>query len=267
MSGRAGADWESTTMSTSIILTRRSLLRTGAIATAALVGLRPWAPGSAAAAPSHLVRSSYGVGQRFAAGAADLHLVAVSDVAGAALDRALRASEDAFVLTFAGPLDVPLDGGTHRLRNGGLGAFELFLSPVEQPRGDRLYEAVIDRSVGVPPSRSSPARSPEPAARTAAPASSPPNARLFRRVALSRTARGARAELVLRPAAGAARIEGRLMRRGRTIAVAARQVREQRAVLRFRGASHLPAGRYTLLLTVVDRAGAMATRRRRVRLR
>jgi hypothetical protein len=48
--------------------------------------------------------------------------------------------------------------------------------------------------------------------------------------------------------------------------VAQRDVREQRAVLRFRGAPALPAGAYTLLLTVVDGAGLPATRRRRVRL-
>jgi hypothetical protein len=37
-------------------------------------------------------------------------------------------------------------------------------------------------------------------------------------------------------------------------------------VLRLRDAPHLPAGTYTLLLTVVDDAGLIATRRRRVTL-
>jgi hypothetical protein len=273
MAARAGADWE-TTMSTPITLTRRSLLRTGAIATATLVGLRPWAPASAAAAPSHLVRSSYAglEGQRFAAGPVGLRLLSVADVAGAALDRSLRGSEDAFVLTFSGPLDAPLAAGTHDLSNDRLGTFELFLSPVEQPRGDRRYEAVVDRSVGSPKSPPTGSRAPEPAAESETPTATAPgasraSARLFRRVALRRTARGARAEVVLRRAAGAARVEGRLMRRGKTIAVAARSVRDHRAVLRFRGAPELPAGNYTLLLTVVDAAGASATRRRRVTLR
>jgi hypothetical protein len=46
------------TAGSSIALKRRSLLRTGAVASAAaLFGLRPWAA-APAAAPGHLVRSS-----------------------------------------------------------------------------------------------------------------------------------------------------------------------------------------------------------------
>jgi hypothetical protein len=132
--------------------TRRTMLRTGAVATAATIaGLRPWAPQTASAALRHLRRSSYAgrVGQRFGAGAVELRLVAVSDVAGAAVHRSLRRSEDAFVLTFRGPLEPPLAAGTHSLSSAHLGRFQLFLAPVGRPRTDRRYEAVIDRSVGV----------------------------------------------------------------------------------------------------------------------
>ena len=50
-------------------LTRRSLLRSGSLATAAtLAGLRPWSAAPALASAGHLQRSAYDglVGQRFA---------------------------------------------------------------------------------------------------------------------------------------------------------------------------------------------------------
>jgi hypothetical protein len=51
------------------------------------------------------------------------------------------------VLAFSGPLGAALDGGTHAVTHPALGSFELFVSGVEQPRSDRRYEAVVDRSV------------------------------------------------------------------------------------------------------------------------
>jgi hypothetical protein len=134
-------------------LTRRSLLRLGAAASAGtLIGIRPWATASAAAAGGpavHLLRSSYKglAGQRFRLASGTLRLLSVSDVAGAAVDKSLAGAEDAFVLAFSCPLDAVLEAGTHRLSHGELGAFELFVSPVGRPRRDRRYEAVIDRSV------------------------------------------------------------------------------------------------------------------------
>jgi hypothetical protein len=133
-----------------LTLTRRSLLRAGALATAgSFVGLRPWSPAPAAAAPGHLVRSSYDglVGESFRVGSVDLRLLSVEDVAGAAVDKSLAGSEDAFVLAFSGPLGAALAGGTHSVTHPALGTFALFLSAVEQPRSDRRYEAVVDRSV------------------------------------------------------------------------------------------------------------------------
>jgi hypothetical protein len=135
---------------TSNTLSRRSLLRTGAAATAAMMlGLRPWAPAPAAASGSHLVRSSYTglLRRRFAVGSAELRLRSISDVAGAALDASLEESDDAFVLTFSGPLEQPLASATHTLHHPELGTFELFTSPITRPSAGCMYEAVIDRSV------------------------------------------------------------------------------------------------------------------------
>ena len=133
-------------------LTRRALLGAGAAGAAALAGLRTAAP--AAAAPGHLVRSSYAglTGQRFTAGPVALRLLSVTDVAGAAADARLAGSQDAFALAFSGPLGQPLPAGIHTFRHPSLGAVQLFVSPVEAPRADRRYEVVVDRSVGVPKS-------------------------------------------------------------------------------------------------------------------
>ena len=123
-------------------LTRRSLLRVGAGAGAAVViGVRPWAAAAAAAgtAPGHLTRSGYAglEGTSFTvetgANPVVLRLESVADVAGAAARRALAGSEDSFALTFSGPLGSPLDSGIHAVRHPQLGSFELFASPVDQP--------------------------------------------------------------------------------------------------------------------------------------
>jgi hypothetical protein len=118
-----------------------------------MLGMRPWAVAPAAAASGrHLVRSSYtGVARiSFAVGSGELRLRSISDVAGAALDASLAGSDDAFVLTFSGPLGQQLESGTHTLRHPELGTFELFISPITRPSTDCLYEAVIDRSVRAP---------------------------------------------------------------------------------------------------------------------
>jgi hypothetical protein len=245
-----------------LALTRRSLLGAGALGAATVVGLRPWVAAPAAAAPGHLLRSSYlgRVGEGFTVGSADLRLMSVDDLAGAAVEKSLVGSEDAFVLAFAGPLDAALAGGTHPVRHPALGRFELFVSEVGQPRSERRYEAVIDRSVRGPRS----ARK-----RTAAAATRPaaaPRVRLVRRIALQRTPRGARADVLLAATAPVERVYGRLGRGGKTLAVAATRVRGRRAVLRFRGARGLRPGSYTVTLVLVDAAGVASVRRRRVTL-
>jgi hypothetical protein len=245
-------------------LTRRSLIRAGTFtAAASLVGLRSWAPAPAVAAPGHLRRSSYAgrVGDSFRVGPVDLRLLSVDDLGGAAVDRSLAGSEDAFALAFSGPLAAALEGGTHSVTHPALGGFELFVSEVERPHSERRYEAVIDRSVRGP--RSARKRV---AVGAASAAAAPPRTRMLRRLALRRTASGARADVLLAATADAERVYGRLARRGKTIAMAAREVRGQRAVLRFRGAPKLRPGTYTVTLVLVDAAGVASVRRRRATL-
>jgi hypothetical protein len=248
-----------------LTLTRRSLLRTGALASATtLVGLRPWAPAPAAAAPGHLRRSSYAglLGETVRVGSVDLRLDSVADVAGAAVDQSLAGIEDAFVLSFSGPLEAALEGDIHTVMHPALGTFELFVSAVERPGSDRRYEAVIDRSVGAP--RPSRGRAVAAAAGPAAPAAST-RTRMVRRIALRRAASGTRADILLAATADAERVYGRLAHRGKTIAVAAHDVRGQRTVLRFRGRPLRP-GTYTVTLVFVNSAGVTSVRRRRVTL-
>ena len=254
--------------------TRRSLLRSGAVAGAAVVvGVRPWAASPALAAPGHLLRSSYEglVGHRFTVGWVELRLLSISDVAGAAVDGSMAGSEDAFALSFSGPLDPVLEGGVQTLSHPGLGTFELFLSPVDRPDEDRHYEAVVDRSVGAPKSPrrrrvAAPAAAVAAAGTAATSAAAPALMRPVRRIALRRTSRGARAAVVLSTSAGTERVYGRLVRRGKTIAMAAADVRGRRAALRFSGTRGLPAGTYTVALVLVDAEGRSVVRRRRVKL-
>ena len=253
-------------------MTRRSLLQAGAAATAAsLLGGRLWSPATASAAvPGHLRRSAYTglTGGTFRAGGTELRLLSVADLAGVASQPALAGSEDAFALAFAGPLGAPVESGIQTFSHPALGSFDLFVTPVDLPDGDRRYEVVVDRSVGVAPEPPEPVpgrRDLEPAA-TPEPAAQPARRKrlpLLRRVRLRRTARGARVELVVRP--GVRRVHVRLMRRGRVVATAARDVREHRAALRFHAT--LPAGAYTLVVTATERDGDRLVRRRRVTLR
>ena len=191
-------------------LTRRSLLRAGAVAAAAaLVGLRRGRAAPAAAAAGHLRRSSYDglVGQSFSSRTVELRLLSV--------DRSRRRGGRQVAGRQRGRLRARVLRPARRRARGGhprgappaLGTFELFVSPVEQPRRDRRYEAV-DRPLGrraeVPAERRAKrARAPE--ARAAAPAvaiAAPRGARLLRRVALRRKGRGVRATICPAPGRG-----------------------------------------------------------------
>jgi hypothetical protein len=265
-------------------LTRRTLLCAGATAGAAVaLGARPWA--AQAAGPGYLSRSAYtGLeGTQFAVetGAKPvlLRLDSVSDVAGAASRRALVGSEDAFELTFSGPLADPLDSGIHTLRHPSLGSIELFSSPVDTPGGNRLYEVVVDRSVGASAAPRTQPREPEPepqpkpqeaqpgAAKPEAAKPEAPKLALVRRASLRRAGRWARCEVVLARGVEAERVRARLVRKGHVIAKASRAVKDRRAVLRFESERRLPAGTYTLVVTAYDGAGKAISQRKRVTLR
>jgi hypothetical protein len=266
-------------------LTRRSLLRAGAGAGAAVViGVRPWAAAAAAGstAPGYLTRSGYagleGTSFTVETGADPvvLRLDSVADVAGAATRRSLAGSEDSFALTFSGPLGSPLDSGIHTLRHPRLGSFELFASPVDEPEKSRTYEVVVDRSVpqeaalraATPPAPVAPSDTPpETPAHGDAAAAGSPRTTLLRRAALRRAGRWLRCELVLGRSVDAECVRVRVMRNGHVLARASRRIEDGRAVLRIEGDRALSAARYTLLVTAVHADGTHTAERRRVTVR
>ncbi|CAA9527151.1 MAG: hypothetical protein AVDCRST_MAG85-3336 [uncultured Solirubrobacteraceae bacterium] len=75
-------------------------------------------------------------------------LTHLGDVAGASKDRSLAGDDDVFVLTFDGPTGI--DAGIHPVHHPDLGAFSLYLGPVESPGKTQRYEALIDRSIKRP---------------------------------------------------------------------------------------------------------------------
>jgi hypothetical protein len=285
-----------------IEITRRSLLRTGATATAAVAaGVRPWSVATAAAAApvGPLRRSDYAglTGSDFAVvdgtTPARLRLVSVADVSGAAHQASLRGSEDAFALSFTG--DARLPSGIHTLAHAQLGRFDLFVSPVGV-EADRGYEVVVDRSVGAPPSPPPAPQQPlavgreettgaaaaaAEAAAPAAPAATAPatpkpkpravaplrGAKVLRAATVHRLGRGARVDLVVLAATKAKTVRVRLERGGKTVAHATRAVHDHRASIVLRTARHLPSGTYTLVVTAVATGGATTTQRRRVTVR
>jgi hypothetical protein len=281
-----------------IEITRRSLLRTGATATAAaLVGVRPWNVTAAAAATpvGPLRRSDYAglAGTDFAVvdgtGPERLRLASIADVQGAVHQQALRGSEDAFALSFSG--DARLESGIHTLEHAQLGRFELFVSPVGAD-AEHAYEVVVDRSVGAPPSpppappqrldagraettgAAAAALAPAAAPTGDAPASSPRRtvapsgtAKVLRAATVRRLGRGARVDLTLLAAAKAQTVRVRLERGGKTVAHATHAVHDRRASIVLRTSRHLPAATYTLTVTAVEAGGATVTQRRRITVR
>jgi hypothetical protein len=266
-------------------LTRRSLLSVGATAGAAVaLGVRPWA--AAAAGPGYLTRSAYagleGTTFTVETGAEPvvLRLESVSDVAGAATRRTLAGSEDAFALTFSGPLARPLDSGIHTIHHPRLGTVELFASPVDAPEADRNYEVVVDRSVGAgsarsdapkveeakPPVDEPPAAEP-PSGETQPRREPEPTAAVVRRVKLRRAGRWLRCEVVLRDDVDADRVRCRLVRNGRRLATAAGAPDGGRAVMRLEAARRLDAGSYTLVVTAIGADGRATSERKRVTVR
>lgn len=136
-------------------LTRRRLLQGGAGALAvAVIDLHSWVPAFASSinsAPAYLQRSSYTplLGQNFAANiegqAQTLKLLSISDVE----RTGLVGANDAFVLELSGALGKSIEQGIHTLKHPTLGTFNLFLTPVDQPRSAQNYAIVIDRSVAI----------------------------------------------------------------------------------------------------------------------
>jgi hypothetical protein len=139
-------------------MTRREALALGA---AAGVTATAGVPGAAfaggvlgdtgAAAPGYLRRSTYveRVGEWFIADGRILTLVAVEDVAGAAVDDDLKGREDAFSLVFNGVADA-LVSSLYQVHHEELGPFPLFLGPTGRVRElSQEYNAIVDRTVRV----------------------------------------------------------------------------------------------------------------------
>jgi hypothetical protein len=246
-------------------LTRRSLLCTGAAAGVAVAaGLRPAGALGAAAAPPYLSRSAYagleGASFPVETGARPVAL-RLDSVVG---------SEDAFALSFSGPLETPLDSGIHTLGHPVLGNIELFSSPVDDPKDTRHYEVIVDRSLGARRAQSqapSAPAAPQPPEAAAAPVEPDPPAALVRKASLRRAGRWARCEIVLLRTVSAERVRCRLFHRGRLVAGAAREVTNGRAVMRLEAPRPLRAGSYTLVVTAVAADGTKSTQRLRATLR
>jgi hypothetical protein len=249
-------------------ITRRRLIATGGAAgAAAVVGFRPWDPAPAHAAdgdtPPWLRRASYlalsspnfsssRLGTR-----ADLELVTVGDLS----DPKLANRDDAFVLTFKSATTFP--SGTRTVAHDDLGVFDLFVAPVE---GNDGYEAIVNRSVGVPKRAPQPPKPP--------PAGSKPPPPKHVRVAavqsarLRRVGKGLVAQVALDPNAHVKSVTAWLTLGG--VVVAATEVRHVRGRRRLHVALS-PArrprgGRYELTVGTKDRHGHTEYKRVKIAL-
>jgi hypothetical protein len=183
---------------------------------------------------------------------AALRLEGISDLQGAA------GSDDAFSLAFSGPPNV--EQGISTLRHPELGNFELFLAPVDRSDQRQTYEAVINRSMGVP--RQPPGPQPQ--------GDKPPEAprvrrALLRRVSARRTNKGVSCTVVLDPASNVEQVVAWLMRRDRVLAASSHRVgARSRLTLRLRTHRRLRARRYAVVVIATDADGQMSAARVRV---
>jgi hypothetical protein len=236
-------------------MTRRRLLATGGAAgAAAVVGFHPWDPAAAHAAdadtPVYLRRSSYlklstlDFGSSRLGESAGLKLVSVADLS----DPKLVNREDAFALTFTS--DTPFESGTRSVVHPDLGVFELFIAPVE---GNGSYEAVVNRSVGVPKRPPHAVTTPD----KKPPPPKPVHAAAVRSARLRRVGKGLVAQVALDPGAHVKLVTTWVTRGG--IVVAANEVRHVRG--RDRVSVQLPTdkrlrgGRYELAVGTKDHHG------------
>lgn len=219
-------------------------------------------------------------------------LTGVTDLPIAAQVPALRDHDAAFAVRFSGP--AGLEQGSWGFAHSELDTFGLFVVPVDEPRGgEQAYEAIVDRTVRiagvtddpvppaeqvtVPPARA--ALPPATATATAvaytggharpARAAGAGAAPRIRRIALERTRsrRSVVAEIAWANGGSAASVYGLLLARGRVVARAGGPVRRLSHLrMRLAGRRNVPAGRYELRLTVVDRHGRVTRIRRKVRV-
>lgn len=250
-------------------LTRRRLLVAGGAATAAvLVPVEARAStGPHTRTPSHLRRSSYASLRtpdfRLANGGAStvVRLDGVGDLS----DARLAGSEDAFSLAFSGDPLAQVAETQSTLSHPELGSFELLVAPVGKPGARQDYEAIVNRSVGVP--RDPPDAPPAPGAGAASGSSQEDHRGPgLRQVRTRRTPKGVVCTLTLeRGDGGAYTLAAWLMRRDRVVAVASRRhVRRDRVVLRLEPERRLRRGRYDVVVVATDADGGLTSRRTRL---
>ncbi|MBF6619794.1 MAG: hypothetical protein ITG02_06125 [Patulibacter sp.] len=292
-------------------LTRRALLAAGGVGVAGLWLGPEWTVvdgvAEAATRQPELRRSGWfqvtepALRARIDGRGVGLRLRDVSDLPIAAQLPALRDHDAAFAVRLVGP--PGLGHGIWTIEHAELGAFSLFVAPVERVGGDQqLYEAIVDRTVRIVGVTDDPVPAPEalaiaearatvpavaavavPTATAAGPArmarpsrpgrparratrSRPRIRRLA--VARSRSRRVVVAETTFENARTVVAVHALLMARGRVVARAGGPVRRaSRVRLRLKGRRGVPGGRYELRLTVVERSGRVTRLRRTVRVR
>jgi hypothetical protein len=247
-------------------LTRRHLVQAGAASTA-LVGLggvgRLEAIAAAAGGPPpELRRGTYLplAGDRFEIGdpgsARALRLVSVGDLPVAAGDAELSGRDDAFVLRFRGSGER-LESGIHSLSHPEVGAFRLFLSPIDPSGPTQDYEVLVDRTVRVPgvvTSERGSSRLPRPPVR----------------LVTARLRRGRGHRLLAEAEIDSADVEivrAALLGRGRAVSRALAWPRGTEIEISFAPKARAPSGRYALRLELRDRFGNESVARRTLRLR
>jgi uncharacterized protein DUF6916 len=253
-------------------ITRRRLLQTGGMAAAgAMIGLPPRAARAAGAAgadsstAAYLRRSGYtalssaSFTAMAAGGSTPLTLTQVSD-----LTPTLAGADDAFSLAFTGPVSAPLPQGTHTLSHPALGAFDLFVVPVDEPRSDQQYQVIVDRSVAlgtaaapVPP-QGAPGAGGSVGPHAAAIANHPvASESLVRHVSARRAGRGVLCELVLAPGAQVSFVRAWLMRGRHVLGVAEHRVHGHGRRISFRvgTARRVPSGHFELVIATTDTHG------------
>jgi hypothetical protein len=257
-------------------MTRRRLLATGGAAgAAAVVGFRPWDPAAAHAAdadtPAHLRRSTYlklstpDFGTSRLGAAAGLKLVSVGDLS----DPKLVNSEDAFSLVFTA--DTAFASGTRSVAHPDLGVFDLFIAPIE---GHGSYEAIVNRSVGVPKRAPQPPSTPPggkpPPAGTKPPPGAPKHVRpaAVQTARLRRVGKGLVAQVALEPDARVKSVTAWVTRGGMVVAAAdVRHVRgRHRLHVELPTAKRLRGGRYELTVGTKDRHGHTEYKRVKIAL-
>lgn len=253
-------------------LTRRRLLALSGAATAAtlvpvdaLTKAAAASSGGASGAPAYLRRSTY-TGLR----SPDFRLRRGAVSTRAKLEHVSNlqhveasAAEDAFSLGFSGPVSPVVEHGISTLSHPELGEFELFVAPVERPGAGQTYEAIVNRSVGVP--RNPPEAGSRRTAGDGAPRAGRQPRSVLRRLSTRRTPKGVVCNVALAPDAEVDQLVAWLMRRDRVLAATSRQhVRRDRLTFRLRTAHPLRGRRYDVVIVATEADGRMTSKRARV---